>query len=176
MMEKERKNNKIVIAALLVTVLSLSVAFAATLSSVLTINGTANIEAATWDVYFASATPTAGSTLTATAGPTVESKTKITYTVDLKENKYFEFDAVIKNDGTYDAKLDSLTLSGAENLTDVVTYTATGIAVGDTIAAGSSKTVTVKVAMGAITNDNISSLENATSLTLSLTASFVQAD
>lgn len=175
-MEKERKNNKIIIAALVVTVLSLTVAFAATLSSVLTINGTANIENASWDVYFDSATPTAGSTLTATSGPTVTSKNTITYTVDLQENKYFEFDAVIKNDGTYDAKLDSLALSGAENYTDIVTYTATGISAGDVITAGSSKTVTVKVAMGTITNDNIGTLANGQSLTLTLTASFVQSE
>ena len=175
-MEKERKNKQIVIVALLVAILSLSVAFAATLSSVLTINGTANIQDAKWDVYFASATPTVGSTLTATTAPTVVGKNTITYTVNLEENKYFEFDAVVKNDGTYGAKLDSLTLSGAEGYTDLITYTTSGLAQGETIAAGSQATITVRVAMGTITNDNIGLITGGKQLTLTVNASFVQAD
>ena len=175
-MERERKGKNWVIAALLITVVSLSVAFAATLSSTLSITGTANIGEAKWDVYFSSATATTGSTLTATEGPTVENKNAITYTVTLEENKYFEFDAVIKNDGTYDAKLSKLTLAGAENYAGLITYTTSGLAVDGTIGAGSQETLTVKVAMGTITNDNISLLENGDSLTLTLVAEFVQAD
>jgi hypothetical protein len=174
-MEKERKNNKIVIMALLVAVMSLTVAFAATLSNTLNINGTASIADAQWNVYFASATKTAGSTLNATSGPTISGDT-ITYAVNLEENKYFEFDAVVKNDGTYDAKLSNLTIAGAENYTDLVTYTTSGLEQGDVIAAGQSATITVKVAMGTVTNDNISKLNGNQSLTLTLVADFVQAD
>lgn len=175
-MERERKGKNLIIAALLITVVSLSVAFAATLSSQLNINGTANIGEAKWNVYFASATKTAGSTLEATSGPTVTGGNTINYTVTLEENKYFEFNAVIKNDGTYTAKLDSLTLAGAEAYSDLVTYSITGLNAGDTIAPNTEKTITVRVSMGTITNDNISQIENGTSLTLTAVANFVQAD
>lgn len=174
-MERERKGKNLIIVALLVVVVSLSIAFAATLSSNLTISGTANIGEAKWDVYFASANKTANSDLEATSGPTVSNKNTITYTVTLEEGKDFEFDAVIKNDGTYQAKLNSITLAGAENYDGLITYTTSGLAEGGTIDAGSSETLTVNVAMGSITNDNIGKLENATSLTLTLVAEFVQA-
>lgn len=50
-MEKQRKIKVISIIALIVAVLGLTVAFAA-LSETLTINGTASLDAATWDVHF----------------------------------------------------------------------------------------------------------------------------
>ena len=50
-MEKERKVRVLSIAALLVAVLGLTVAFAA-LSQTLTINGSAAVDAASWDIHF----------------------------------------------------------------------------------------------------------------------------
>ena len=50
-MEKERKVRVLSIAALLVAVLGLTVAFAA-LSQTLTINGSAAVDTATWDIHF----------------------------------------------------------------------------------------------------------------------------
>ena len=50
-MEKERKVRVLSIAALLVAVLGLTVAFAS-LSQTLTINGSANMDAASWDIHF----------------------------------------------------------------------------------------------------------------------------
>jgi hypothetical protein len=174
-MEKERNGKNLIIAALLITVVSLSVAFAATLSSSLSINGTANISEAKWNVHFASATKTEESTLSPKEGFNV-SNNLITYSVDLEENKYLEFDAVIKNEGTYDAKLSSLELAGITGYEDLITYTTSGLNVDSTIAAGSSATITVKVAMGTITNDTIKLIpEDGVSLDLTLVASFVQA-
>ena len=49
-MEKERKVKTLSLVALIVAVLGLTVAFAA-LSQTLTINGTASVDAATWDVH-----------------------------------------------------------------------------------------------------------------------------
>ena len=49
-MEKQRKIKIISVAALIVAVLGLTVAFAA-LSQTLTINGAANVNTATWDVH-----------------------------------------------------------------------------------------------------------------------------
>lgn len=175
-MERERKGKNLVIVILLITIVSLSVAFAATLQSVLNITGTATISSAKWNVYFSSATKTAGSTLTATSGPTVTAGNTISYTVVMEEGKYFEFDAVIKNDGSYDAKLDSLTLAGAEGYEDLITYSTSGLAQGGTIEAGEEETLTIKVSMGEVTNDNISLLENGKDLTLTVVANFVQAE
>ena len=50
-MEKERKVKVLSLAALIVAVLGLTVAFAA-LSQQLTINGSATVDAATWDIHF----------------------------------------------------------------------------------------------------------------------------
>ncbi len=50
-MEKERKIKTLSLVALIVAVLGLTVAFAA-LSQTLTINGTASVDAAEWDVHF----------------------------------------------------------------------------------------------------------------------------
>lgn len=175
-MERERKGKNLVIAALLITVVSLSIAFAATLSASLSITGTATIGEAKWDVYFSSANPTENSEITAEEGPKVNSKNSISYTITLEEGKTFEFDAVIKNDGTYKAELSNLTLTGAEGYEDLITYTTSGLAKGGTIDSLSQETLTVKVSMGTITNDNIALLENGKSLTLTLIAEFVQAN
>ena len=50
-MEKERRIKVLSLVALIVAVLGLTVAFAA-LSQTLTINGTASINSASWDVHF----------------------------------------------------------------------------------------------------------------------------
>ena len=50
-MEKERKIKVLSVAALLVAVLGLTVAFAA-LSQTLTINGSATVNTASWDIHF----------------------------------------------------------------------------------------------------------------------------
>jgi hypothetical protein len=176
-MGRDIKGKNLVIVALLIAVVSFSVAFAATLSSKLTMTGTANIETAKFDVHFESATKTSSSTLNAKNGLNVTNNA-ITYEVDLEEGKYLEFDAVIKNDGTFDAKVSSLALNGvSDEMSKLVTYSISGLVKDATIKAGESATITVKVAMGTITNDNISLIsDNGASLTLTLTADFVQAD
>lgn len=174
-MEKERKQKNILIACLLVAVVSLSVAFAATLSTALNINGSVTLGNAKWDVHFKSATQTAESTLSGASDPTVQPNT-ITYTITLEEGKTYAFDAVIENSGTFDAKLSSLEINGAEGYTGLITYNVTGTNVGDIITAGSTSTMNVSVSMGTITNDNIALLEGGKSLTLTVVATFVQAD
>lgn len=175
-MERERRGKNLVIVALLITVVSLSVAFAATLSSQLKINGTANIGEAKWDVYFDSVTPTETSTATATSEPSISGRNTINYTINLAEGKYYEFNATVKNNGTYPAKLSQLKIAGAEEYTGLINYTVTGMASNDVINAGESKILTVRVSMGTITDENIGKLENGASLSLTAVADFVQAD
>ena len=175
-MEREKKEKNIIIIALVVAIVSLSVAFAATLTSNLTITGNATIGDAKWDVYFLSADTATGSDIQPTTGPTINGKTAITYTITLEEGKTFDMDTVIKNDGTYGAKLNKLTLAGHEAYDGLITYTTSGLAEGATIDPQSQEDLKVSVSMGTITNDNVGLLEDGASLTLTLVAEFVQAN
>lgn len=175
-MERERKEKNIIIIALVVAIVSLSVAFAATLSSQLDITGNATIGNAKWDVHFESAETADSSDVTPTVGPTIDGKTKVTYTITLQEGETFDLDTVIRNNGTYNAKLNDLTLAGHESYAGLITYTSSGIQQGDVIDAGQTADLKVSVSMGTITNDNIGLLENGASLSLTLVAEFVQAD
>ena len=107
-MEKERRIKVLSIVALIVAVLGLTVAFAA-LSETLTINGTANVDAASWDIHFENLT-----------GPDLEGTGKVNDTASLSgttisnvnmsvtkpgDSVTYYFDIV--NDGTIDAVLDT---------------------------------------------------------------------
>lgn len=176
-MERERKQNGLVVALLLVTVLSLSVAFAATLSSTLTVNGQATVGNAKWDVHFKTATTATTSDLQATTGPVITGANNVVeYAVTLEENKSYTMEIVVENSGTYDAKLSELTLAGAEDY-DFVTYTVEGLNVNETVNAnGGTATLIVTVSMDEITNENVEDLENGLTLSLTAIAKFVQAD
>ena len=107
-MEKERKIKILSIIALIIAVLGLTVAFAA-LSETLTINGTASVDAASWDIHFENLT-----------GPDLEGTGKVNDTASLSgttisnvnmsvtkpgDSVTYYFDIV--NDGTIDAVLDT---------------------------------------------------------------------
>ena len=107
-MEKDRKIKVLAITALIITILGLTVAFAA-LSQTLTINGAATLDAASWDVHFANLT-----------GPDIEGTGKVNDTAVLSgttisnvnmsvtkpaDSVTYYFDIV--NDGTIDAELDT---------------------------------------------------------------------
>ena len=108
-MEKERKVRVLSIAALLVAVLGLTVAFAA-LSQTLTINGSAAVYTATWDIHFEK-----------TSGKETEMKGDATFTEPtLSGTKIENFSATltkpgdsvtyyfdIVNDGTIDAQIEN---------------------------------------------------------------------
>lgn len=175
-MERERKEKNVVILALVVAIISLSIAFAATLSSTLKINGTATMADAKWKVYFKSAVTDEASTLKPSEEPEITSSTTINYTITLEEGKTYILDTVIANEGTYNAKLNKLTLSGAEGLDGLITYSSTGLNEGDIISASDEANLTINLTMATITNDNISLVDNARNLNLTVVAEFVQAD
>ena len=60
------------------------------------------------------------------------------------------YELVVKNDGNIDASIDDLTTNYTNN--EAFTFTTTGIAEGDTIAAGASKTITVVAKYNDVTN------------------------
>ena len=171
-MEKGRKTKAVAIVALIVAVLGLTVAFAA-LSTTLTINGTAEVNTATWDIHFEnlSSAVTTGDA-TETTAPTIQvgadskPNTKIgDFKVQLTkpgDSVTYTFD--VKNTGTIDATLGTLTIGTpvctsntsvdedetivCDNLTYELTYTdgGTPVAQNDTLNKGETKNLTLKLA------------------------------
>ena len=173
-MEKERQGKNIVIAVLLVTVLCMSVAFAAFTPAILNVEGTANLPNAQWSVKFTGADVTTTSTIK--TQPSFTNNT-VTYSIDLTENSVYEFNATITNAGTYDAKLTNLDFSSIPSeLSSLVTYTVDGIAENEVIEAGKTATLHVKVTLGEITNDTLLQAVQANpTLSLTVVAEYEQA-
>lgn len=110
-MEKQRKIKVLSVVALIVAVLGLTVAFAA-LSQTLTINGTANVDAASWDIHFETISSNKNGDATINDFPHIAgtSITRINVTLT-KPNDGVEFRTRIVNDETVDAKIDSVEIS-----------------------------------------------------------------
>ena len=104
-MRNRRKNNRMLIFATLL--LLISIGFAA-LAANLKIDGTVNVSKTSWDVHFENVQVTQGS-VTATTVPTSDdtTTTEITYAVNFtKPGDFYEFTVDIVNDGTIDAMID----------------------------------------------------------------------
>ena len=177
---KDKKRTNYVIIAILLLVVGISIGYAA-LSATLTITGNTTINRNTWDVHFETLNVTSGS-VTATTPATISgSKLDINYAITLaKPGDFYEFTVNVKNGGTLPAKLSStpqvLGLSNAQKVytTYTVTYSdGTAAAAGDTIAAGASKTIKVRVAYRTdITSGQLPTTEQNVELTYSM--NFIQ--
>ena len=197
-MEKKRNSQTIIIAVLAVAILFMSVGFAL-FSTTLNINGTVQVEKASWDIHWkeGSLTKTANSTVDILSGATTGTgaektmtpgttptltNTDITFGAVLtKPNDVAEFTVVAENAGTFDAKLTGITMSGltAEQqkyLTYEIDYngtkytqTTTGLNVS--LPAKQSNTVTVKVTVKYNQPDNPTDLPSERQF-VNLTASF----
>ena len=153
-MEKNRGMRTIAIIALIVSVIGLSVGFAA-FAQTLNIGGVGKVKGNTWLIQFANlSTPTLGSGITgdATVDTTasITGGTSISFAVSLyfpSDEVYYDFE--VQNNGTLDAEISSITLSGVDTaLLQKVNYslkydngdgTFTALAVGDTLDAGDAK-------------------------------------
>ena len=165
-------NNKIqniVLGVLAVGLIGITVAYAS-LSQNLTINGTAKVAAATWDVHFEgmnAGTATGYATLP-TTGKLAASGTSVSGNIGtLKaQGDTITYTFNVKNAGSINAKISSITApnltcapatSGGSqtvannvcaNLTYTIEYTSESpktIAVGNTLTAGASKNITLKI-------------------------------
>ena len=169
-MEKERGAKVIAIVALLIAVVGLTVGYAA-YSSTLNINGTANVDPASWKVNFGyktgdSLTGTTTGHATETTAPTLADTTISGFDVTLKApGDSVTYNFLIKNSGTLNAKLASFTMgtltcapnaSGsisqedATNLCGELKYTLTyadgsTITTGTTLDVGNSKELVLKL-------------------------------
>ena len=150
-MERKRKKRKVAIIALCLTIIGLSIGFAA-LSQTLTINGVGTVKGNTWSVIFEDlSTPTkingglvnsakVDTTATIVSGTTISFDVSLTFPED---KVTYEFK--VTNNGTVDAKVKSIILNGVpeaatENVNYTLTYAdGTPIVVGDTLDAAESK-------------------------------------
>ena len=134
MSEKKEKKN-ILIGALLVAIIAMAVGYAA-LAQQLTINGTAQVSS-TWDVKFtsisqgtASNSTGAASTATNKTPAVISGQTTATFDVEFQTpGDTMEYDIVVTNDGSLDAKLANVvaTASSAEGSGDLQLTEANGI-------------------------------------------------
>lgn len=156
----QRSTKGMFVAVLLLLLIGIGYA---TITTTLNITGTAKIGASNWKVWFASAPSVASGSVTPSTGDVAAKKTSDTlveWTITLKQpGDYYEFTVPIKNDGTIDAKLSSitntptLTTDQAKVLDYSVTYssrydgsTNTTIATNDLLPAGEQNVVKVRVA------------------------------
>lgn len=112
-MENKKKKERGVLLLLIVAVLLMTIGFAA-YTQTLNINGTVTVKGSPWNVHYVenSITPTDGS-VTAT-NPTID-KTNFKFTVTLeKPGDFYEATLNVINDGTFDATLNSITLTALD--------------------------------------------------------------
>lgn len=124
-MEKKVNYSGIAVVVLAAAILVMSVGFAA-YSSTLNINGSAAVSSAKWLVQFddASFQETVGSVET-TEEPTING-TSVTYSVALeKPGDFYEFTIDVENGGTFDAQLDSITMTDISEHANYLKYTLT---------------------------------------------------
>lgn len=120
-MQKKRFIQNVTIIVLAVAIIVMSVGYAAYITQ-LEIKGTATIEKASWDVHFSEATKLETSTVLddAITGPSLNDEvTTLTFGVNLKLNDVYEFTTDVVNDGTLDAKLNTFSLTGTKNSTEI---------------------------------------------------------
>ena len=161
---------KIIIGALIIVGLA-SIAYAA-FSQSLTINGTGTT-AADWDVKITGITATSANGATQVNGSPTFTATSATFDVELAHpGASAEYQVTVTNNGSIDAKLDSLTDIATINSaapTDI-TYTVSGVTASTTtLAAGTTNVVTVKVEW-----DANSTITTTQSKSATLTLNYVQ--
>lgn len=137
-MKRKQKNKKFILVAIAL-LLVISIGYAA-ISTNLQINGTANIAATTWNVYFTNIQITEGS-VAASVEPTVSgtSTTSLNYTVVLNNpGDFYEFTVDVKNGGTINAKIaeNGVTNTAISAADDVYVNYSVAYSDGGTIAAG----------------------------------------
>ena len=142
---------KLTISVFLIILLAIGIGYAY-LTSNLSITGSTEVVANTWNIHFENITVKDGSVTASTAPTLSNNNTSITYTIDLNRPKeYYEFTVDVKNDGTLPGKVSISSLSGitteAQSIIDYsVSYTnGNPVQVGDILNAGAKKSIKVRV-------------------------------
>ena len=112
MKEQKRKRGKGLLLVLALLLMFVSIGYAV-LSTNLNITGTSTINDTNWDIHFENLNVTTGSVAIGTgdsaATINVATRTDISYTITLaKPGDFYEFTVDVKNDGTVDGMVDSV--------------------------------------------------------------------
>ena len=172
------KKKNILIGGLLALILVMAVGYAAFATN-LNIEGTSSIDSK-WDVRILSVTPNATATCSDTSQPsTCTTKGDIAHSITnndltatfstslVSPGDTVTYDIVVKNNGTLNAELSTLTKTDTNN--PAITFTTSGLDEDDIINAGESKTMTIVVTY---VNDTEGQGQPAsTTSTLSITSS-----
>ena len=151
----KRKNQRKSLYSLLFLLLcSIGIGYAA-LTSNLTLNGTAIIDNATWDIHFDNIQEKDGS-IAPDSAANIDTDTSVSYEVTLSQpGDYYEFNVDVVNEGTIDGMIS--TVSSKMNNVEINTlptyleYSVTydddiAIAPNQLLAAGTSETYKVRIA------------------------------
>ena len=101
-----RKTLYLILGLVIVSVFTLSVAYAA-MESVLTISGSSEVVASSWDIHLENAKVKSGS-VSANA-PSISGTSSVGFDVELNmPGEFYEFTVDVVNDGSVDAMIDSV--------------------------------------------------------------------
>lgn len=174
-MSGERKSRNVIIGLLCAIIVFMGVGFAASLSSILTINGDAEITG-TWNVKITDITAT-NVTGKANAGTPTATATTANFNATLAEpGDSVTYKVTVQNNGTLTAKLDDIAevLDDSTNTAIVYSYGTSNPTKGTTLAPGATHTfeVTVTYPTTAVGDNAPTSAQLNNGLTLTL--SYVQ--
>ncbi len=162
-MQNKRFMQNVTIITLGVLICALSIAYAIYGTDV-KVDGSVSVKSSSWDIHFEGTQQTSATTITDTSRinpPSSTQTTSLTFGVNLHVNEVYEFTTDVKNAGTFNAKIASIVLSGLKGTEEATTsnlaytnsylkYTVTyadgsAIAENDTLNAGESKKIKVRV-------------------------------
>ena len=124
--ENMKKRKHILVFGIVLLLFGLGIGYAF-LNTTLSINGVADVDSNTWNIYWDNVQVTTGSVsgTQVTTAPTIDTnKTTVSFQVNLKKpGEYYEFTVDAKNDGSIDAMIDTITKT--ENIPTYLNYTVT---------------------------------------------------
>ena len=166
-MEDMHKSSIIMI--LLAVVFVMAVGYAA-FSQQLTINGSAEISSK-WDVHIEDISVNSetldGKNISASVG---DNTLSATFQAELvSPGSAVTYNVTVRNGGTLNAKLDSLTFTDSNN--DAIQYSYVGISQNDVIDSGESQTFTITVKF----NDQYTQMPDSTTSSVTMNLGYVQA-
>ena len=171
-MTKANKKN-LIIGGLLAIVLIIAVGYAAFATN-LNINGSSEITS-NWDVHIKDGgvnakNPTQGAA--STKARKVDALTgEFACTLQIPGTSSIEYDIEVENSGSFDATLDTVTISGTTEAVSAVVTESSSLKQGDTITKnGGTDTLTIKVSL-----NDISSLPSVTTINITVKLDFSQA-
>ena len=177
---RDRKALYIVLGIVMISVLTLSVVYAA-LSTTLNINGNAEVSSASWDIHLANVQLNSNSVTT--TAPTITNSTTATFSTTLsKPGDFYEFTIDVVNDGSIDAMIDgvtktpTLTEAQAKYLNYIVEYQ-NGESINTKQIVSKNSFVRLKVKLEFRKDITASDLPTTSeTLNLSFTVNYVQSD